>query len=173
MNTEPGRYDLGQLFASADKVALVQVSSGTTDAYDVAIYKGRVIKAFKGTQDGDIVYFGPYIGTKLGSEYLLFLKDQTNILVPKDKEAGYGPIKYSRVFNEGYSSMLISYECGFNGSDSNQQCDYAVRVCTDYIHIPDSLQSSPSRDTVTPFGCRWVRKDRFVSAFETITGRIE
>lgn len=73
---------------------------------------------------------------------------------------GYGPINYSLVFDEGYSSMLSSYECVFNGE--SQTCDYGVRVCTDYIKLPTSLKTSPPEDTDTPFGCRWVRREQFV-----------
>jgi hypothetical protein len=164
--TEPARYRLSDLYSHADKVALVKVLSGTTEAYEDAVYKGQVVKAFKGTSEGDIIYFGPYSGTQLGSEYVLFLKDVQSPLLPKDKAAGYGVVRYSKVFDEGYSSMLSSYECVFQGTNPGQQCDYAVRVCTDYIVLPKSLPTAPPTDKSTPFGCRWAKRDRFSSALD-------
>ncbi len=39
--TEPGIYELADLFKSADTVALLRVASGDTETYDVAVYKAR------------------------------------------------------------------------------------------------------------------------------------
>jgi hypothetical protein len=161
--TEPSTLSLAHLFAYADRVALVKVVAGTTEAYDVAMYKGQVVDAFKGASAGDVVYFGPFIGTQVGSEYVLFLKDQAEPMHPKNKELGYGTVKYSKVFNEGYSSMLTSYECVFDGASPSQQCDYAVRVCTDYIQLPKSLHAAPPEGTNTPSGCRWIKRGQFIS----------
>lgn len=163
--TEPGIYRLSDLFSHADTVALVKVISGDTEAYEIPIYKGQVVQAFKGVKSGDVIYFGPYLGTELGSEYILFLKSAANSPHPKDKAAvGSGQVRYSNVFDEGYSSMLTSYECVFDGSS---RCDYAVRVCTDYIKLPKSLSTFPPKSKETPFGCRWVRRDDFL---QTLTG---
>ena len=161
--TEPSTFPLPRLFAYADKVAVVEILAGTTEAYDVTMYKGKVVKAFKGVSAGQVIYFGPYTGTKIGAEYVLFLKDQAEPMQPKEKTAGYGAVKYAMVFDGGYSSMLTSYECVFEGASPSQQCDYAVRVCTDYILLPKSLTTFPPDGTDTPFGCRWVRRDQFIS----------
>ena len=158
---EPGIYKLSDLFMHADKVAIVKVISGETEAYEVSIYKARVITAFKGVSVGDIVYFGPYERTELGGVYVVFLKNAPNPLEPKDKTSAYGTVRYSLVFNEGYSSMLTSYECVFDGASTSQRCDYGVRVCTDYILLPKSLQTFPPESSETPFGCRWTRRDKF------------
>jgi hypothetical protein len=162
-NDEPAIYKLSDLFLHADKVAIVKVISGDTEAYEVSIYKARVIKAFKGVSEGDIVYFGPYERTELGGEYVLFLRNAPNPIEPKDKGGAYGTVRYSTIFNEGYSSMLTSYECVFDGSTIAQQCDYGVRVCTDYIILPKSIKAFPPGSDVASSSCRWVRRDLFTS----------
>jgi hypothetical protein len=165
---EPGVYQVADLFTHADKVALVKVISGETEVYDVAIYKAQVVVGFKGLSAGETVYFGPYIGTELGSEYILFLRDNPKAIEPKAKTSGgYGTVNYSEVFDEGYSSMLTSYECVF----SDQECDYGVRVCTDYIKLPKSLPAFPTKGDDSPFGCRWVRKAAFISVLDNLGGK--
>ena len=165
--SEPGIYQLADLFRHADRVALVKVVSGTTEAYDIAIYKAQVVEGFKGLSAGEIVYFGPYTATELGTEYILFLRDTPKAIEPRAKaDGGYGTVHYSKVFDEGYSSMRTSYECVFGGSSS--ECDYGVRVCTDYIKLPKSLPAFPSNGDNPPFGCRWVRKDSFISVLDEL-----
>jgi len=165
--TEPAVYSVSDLFRHADKVAIVEVLSGDVEAYEIPMYKGRVVKPFKGVSADDIVYFGPFIGMQLGSEYALFLKDASQSLLPKRTGGGYGAVKYSKVFDEGYSSMLTSYECVFTGEEP-QNCDYAVRISTDYIKVPQSLETTPPERTDTPFGCRWARRQHFISMLDEI-----
>jgi hypothetical protein len=165
--TEPAVYSVSDLFRHADKVAIVEVLSGDVEAYEIPLYKGRVVRPFKGVSADDIVYFGPFLGTELGSEYILFLKDVSQSLQPRRAGAGYGVVKYSKVFDEGYSSMLTSYECVFKGTEA-QNCDHAVRICTDYIKVPRSLETAPPEGTDTPFGCRWARRQGFISMLDEI-----
>jgi hypothetical protein len=166
--TEPGIYNVSELFKQADIVAVVKVLSGDTENYEHAVYKGEVIKGFKGVQNGVTIYFGPFVGEKLGWEYLLFLRNAAKPLAPKTTaSASYGTIRYSEIFDQGYSSMENSYECVFDGKEIAQQCDYGVRVCTDYIKLPKSI-SSFADEKDPPFGCRWVRKTAFVSLLDTL-----
>ncbi len=165
--SEPGLYQLTDLFSHADKVALVKVVSGTTETYDIAIYKAQVVEGFKGVVAGEIVYFGPYIATEIGTEYVLFLRDNPKAIEPRAKaDGGYGTVHYSEVFNQGYSSMRTSYECVFGGP--SVECDYGVRVCTDYIKLPKSLPAFPNSGDDPPFGCRWVRRNSFISALDEL-----
>ncbi len=143
---EPGIYELTNLFKQADKVALVKVIAGDTEAYDVAVYKAEIVKSLKGMPAEKTIYFGPYLGERLGWEYIVFLRDVPKTISPKStSSAGYGIIHYSEIFNEGYTSMEISYECVFDGKDIAQRCDYGVRVCTDYIKLPKSMPTFPSK----------------------------
>ena len=80
--TEPATYELTDLYKSADKVALVQIRSGDAENYKIAVYKGVVVTSYKGTTDGEIIYLGPYIGQKIGTEYVLFLRNVARPLVP-------------------------------------------------------------------------------------------
>ena len=167
--TEPGVYKIGGLFKVADVVALVKIVSGDAENYDHAVYKGEVIQSFKGTERGATVYFGPFVGEKLGWEYVLFLRSVTKLITPKTAAtASYGRIHYSEVFNEGYSSMESSYACVFDGKEIAQKCDYGVRVCTDYVKLPKSVPAFPPENNDPPFGCRWVRKTVFISLIDTL-----
>lgn len=166
---EPGIIELAKLFGTADTVALVKVVSGDTESYSTTLYKAEVVKSFKGEAVGETLYFGPYLGVRLGWEYILFLRRVAEPLAPKTaSKANYGTVHYSEVFNEGYSEMETSYECVFDGKATAEQCDYGVRVCTDYIVLPKSLRTFPPLKEETSFGCRWVRKDAFISAIEAL-----
>ena len=167
---EPGIYHLAYLFKQADVVALVKIVSGDTESYDVPVYKGVVAKSLKGSAVGETVYFGPYLGERLGWDYVLFLRNVANPIAPKtSSNAGYGTIRYANVFNEGYSSMETSYECVFDGQEIAQKCDYGVRVCTDYIKLPKKTPTFPPAESGTPFGCRWVRTTLFISLLERLS----
>jgi hypothetical protein len=166
-NTEPATYKLEQLYRKADVVALVRVVSGDTENYDVAIYKVIVVTNFKGTAEGQILYYGPCIGEKLGSEYIVFLRSVKEPAVPKDaKNPAYGAVKYFEVFNQGYGSMETSYVCVFDGKDIKDHCDDGVRICTDYIILPKNIPGFPSMEDIVPMGFRWVRKSKFLSLLD-------
>jgi hypothetical protein len=167
--TEPGVYKISDLFKAADVVALVKIVSGDTESYDHAVYKGEVILGFKGMPRGAAIYFGLFVGKRLGWEYVLFLRNVTKPIAPKTTAtANYGTVAYSEVFDDGYSSMETSYACVFDGKEIPQKCDYGVRVCTDYITLPRSIPAFPPEDNDPPFGCRWVRKAIFISLLDTL-----
>jgi len=167
--TEPGVYKISELFNSADVVALVKIVSGDTENYHHTVYKATVMQSFKGTPRGATVYFGPFVGERLGWEYVLFLRSVTKPITPKTTAAAsYGTVPYSEVFDEGYSSMLTSYACVFDAEGIREKCDDGVRVCTDYIKIPKAVPAFPPESNDPPFGCRWVRKAVFISMLETL-----
>jgi hypothetical protein len=167
--TEPGIYELAGLFKQADTVAIVRVIAGDAEAYNVAVYKAEVVQSFKGAAAGETVYFGPYTGTRLGWEYILFLHKVPGPIAPKSPlNASFGTIHYAEVFNQGYGSMEASYQCAFDGRDTSQKCDYGVRVCTDYIKLPRATATFPPATEETPFGCRLVRKTVFISLLEEL-----
>ena len=162
--TEPARIKLEQLYKIADVVAEVRVIAGDTESYNIAISKAVVVKNFKGTAEGQMLYFGPFIGDRLGWEYIVFLRNAKEPAVPIDaKNPAYGTVKYLEVFNQGYSSMESSYECVFDGTIPSQSCDDGVRICTDYIVLPKGIYAFPPEKNDPPFGCMWVRKTKFIS----------
>lgn len=165
--TEPARIKLEDLFKQADVVALVKTASGDTENYDVAVYKAHVIQGFKGAATGDTIFFGPYVGERLGWEYIVFVRNVGRPLEPKAASGtSYGTVHYAEILNEGYSAMMSSYECVFDGKDTAQKCDYGIRVCTEYIVLPESVPVFPAKEQDVPFGCRWVRRSVFVSLLE-------
>ena len=158
------------LFRTADVVAVVKIVSGDTEHYPSAVYKVIVVQAFKGSATGETLYIGPYVGERLGWEYVVFLRTTPELLKPASETAvSYGPLRYHRIFNEGYTSMETQYDCGFEGKSLAQQCDYAVRVCTNYVKTPKSLEVAPPLDTDTPFGCRWARRQQFLSLLQKLS----
>jgi hypothetical protein len=166
---EPGTYTLEELYKTADIVALVKVVSGDTEHYDMAVYKAEAVEGFKGASAKQIVYFGPFIGQRLGWEYVLFLRKEDKKHSPNEPSGiNYGMITPAVVFNEGYSSMEASYQCVFHDSKLAGGCDYAVRVCTDYIKLPKSIPVFPAKAENADFGCRWTRKVDFVRHLRTM-----
>ena len=165
--TEPGVTDIPELFRVSDKVALVKTVSGDTEHYKVAVYKAEVVQPFKGAVSGETLYFGPYVGLKLGWEYIVFLRATAEPLQPMAAKAvSYGSVPYFRIFNEGYTVLETSYQCLFRAENANESCDNAVRVCTDYVRTPKSLVVVPPLEEDTPFGCRWARRKQFMAVLE-------
>jgi hypothetical protein len=161
--TEPGIIKLTDLFEMSDAVALVRIVSGDAEGYETAVYKAKLVQSFKGPTTGEI-YFGPYIGSKLGGEYVLFLRKPKEPSVPKSvSKSNYGTVSIFQVFNQGYSAMEASYECVFNAKDIADKCAYGVKVCTDYVVLPKSLPVFPPLRENVPFGCRWVRREPFLA----------
>jgi len=109
--SEPGVYQLAELFKHCDIVASVKIVSGDTEHYDGAVYKAEVVKSFKGSSVGETIYFGRYVGERLGWEYFVFLQDGDAVVPKGGSDVSYGKVRYSRVFNEGYSSMETAYKC--------------------------------------------------------------
>ncbi|MGD0940271.1 MAG: hypothetical protein ABR905_11215 [Terracidiphilus sp.] len=162
--SEPGIIPLAQLFRMADAVAVVRVVSGDTESYNSAIYKAIVVTGLKGTTEGQTLYFGPYIGERLGEKSVVFLRRAKKPATPKDaKSSAFGTVNYFEVFNQGYSSMPIAYECVFDGTDISQSCDDGVRVCTDYIVLPKGTRAFSREKDDPPFGCGWVRESKFIA----------
>lgn len=168
-NTEPGIYSVDGLFRSADIVAVVKILSGDTEHYEFAVYKAEVVQGFKGTAQGDTLYFGPYVGLRLGWEYVVFLQTAREMLQPTaEKTLSYGPVPYQKIFNEGYTALLTSYECVFDGEAISQRCDDTVRVCTDYVKLPNTITLAPQPNKDAPFGCRWTRRKQFIALLEKL-----
>jgi hypothetical protein len=170
-NTEPGIYTLQKLHDVADDVSIVEIVGGDTESYESAVYKAKVLIHFKGPATGEIIYLGPYIGTRLGGTYLVFLRKSNTISPSSEKRHGFGRVPYAKVFDEGYSSMEISYECVFHGNDVSQNCAYGARVCTDYIKLPESIEVSPEVEGFTPFGCRWAKRDGLLAQLSAMKSR--
>ncbi len=137
--------------------------------YEKVVYKAKVVTGFKGSHPGEVFYFGPFVGERLSTGYLLFLLDTHKELAPKKgKGTGYGSVHYWEVFNQGLTLMETSYECVFEGKEPAASCDYGVRICTDHIKLPRSMPAFPPEENDPPFRCRWVRKNVFTSFLESL-----
>jgi hypothetical protein len=65
---------IADLFGQANIVALAKVLSGDTEHYPITVYKAEVITAFKGIDQGEKFYFGPFVSYGVGSYYMVFLR---------------------------------------------------------------------------------------------------
>lgn len=161
MITEPQRSDLKTFIAQADTVLLVKVLAGDVESYENAVYKAKVVSAYTGSpKAGDVIYFGRFIGTRIGNQYLLFLKNPLPEPMSHSGPAIFGEVRPYRVMREGYGQMEIAYSCGFSKSES---CDDSIRVCTDYVVLPKHTPVSDEHDKSESFGCRWFRKDSVIA----------
>jgi hypothetical protein len=153
---------LHDLMAASEAVLLVHVVAGDAENYDVPIYKAKVLEVFKGkVAKDDVLYFGPYLGTRLGDNYVVFLR-QTLAVHTAGTSAPFGKIEPWRVLDQNYGEMEIGYQCTFSGPKS---CDDAIRVCTDYVRLPDTVEIIPPLKEKSPLGCRWARRDPFLELF--------
>ncbi len=172
--SEPASVKLEDLFKQADLVAVVKILSGDSEHYSQTIYKSEVVTTFKGTAKGETIFLGPFIGYRIGSEYLAFLKRSNEKTVPS-KEPPSSAISYGelpffyRVMYEGYSFMEIGYECVFDGKEINQQCDDGIRLNTFQVVLPKKIKTFPAPpETGGSSDTRWVRKSRFISYMEML-----
>ena len=172
--SEPAKIPLAKLYKLAEVVAVVRVVAGDTESYKTTIYKAVVVTRFKGAEKEKIIYYGPYIGGRLGEEYVVFLRNAKEPAEPKDtKNPAFGTVNDLEVFNQGFSSMQTSYECVFAGKDADQHCDDGVRVCTDYIVLPKGTRTFSSEKDEPPFGCRWVRRAKLISLLDKLAGKTD
>jgi hypothetical protein len=163
------------LFAQADQVALVEVLSGDAEHYPIAVYKAVVENAYKGTIAGRTIYFGPFVGTRIGSKYLLFLKRGKPVAASKAGDAPYGDIQsVSRIMYDGYSSLPVSYECVFDGKEISAQCDDAIQLNPEQIVLPDTVRTFPEGDASAVTNYRkWVRMRDLLMMVQTISSQIK
>ena len=133
----------------------------------MTVYKARVITAFKGAELSEIVYFGPFVGSDVGNEYLVFLGKAKNGVKPKDDSSGmnYGPVPiFFEIMYDGYTILPSDYACIFDGKEISQQCDYSVKLNPDQIILPKSIKTFPPREVgpLTNYH-KWVRKSVLVA----------
>jgi hypothetical protein len=168
-NTEPAKIKITDLFQTAAVVAVVEILAGDTESYDGGVCKAKVLQAFKGASEGRTLYLEPCSRMELGGEYVVFLLDNGKVAKPQyPQSAPFGTIHYLEIFNQGYSAMLSSYDCKFSGRDIAHQCDYSVRVCTDYIILPKHFPTAPRQTIDTDFGCRLTRKTEFLDLLKSL-----
>jgi hypothetical protein len=168
--TEPGIYTLAQLYKAADTVAIVEITAGDGESYASAVYKGKVTTAFKGASEGQTIFFGPFTRQELGGQYVVFLKKQKEPLAPNKGATAFGIVPYTVDFDQGFTEMRTDYECVFRPTKPGDLgCDYAVRVCTDFIKLPKGTPISTYEDNDTS-GCRYVRKPIFLSLLDELKG---
>ena len=130
--SEPRTVTIADLFGQADVVAVVQILSGDSENYETAVYKSKVLAAFKGAEVGQQLFFGPFIGYEVGSEYLAFLrraKTSPKLQHHDGPSESYGPLEaFHLIMYQGYSIMPLRYICAFDGKIPDQSCDYGVRL---------------------------------------------
>lgn len=162
---------LSDLFKQADLVAAVEIVSGDGENYPGVVYKAKVLTAFKGIDEKETIFFGPFAGYGVGKEYVVFLSKSEYGLKPNqnaDSSRGGIPVFY-RIMYDGFSILPSDYECVFDGKAISQECDYSVELNPDQIILPSQIQLFPAGDAgpVSNY-CKWVRKSVFFSLLNTL-----
>src|SRR5439155_21429754 len=146
--SEPASVKIEALFKQADLVAVLRIVSGDTEHYSTAIYKAVVVRGFKGTAPGEVIFFGPFIGYRLGDEYLAFLRRDLKPAEEKKKPStpvmSYGPLRSSySVMYDGYSTLPIEYTCAFDGETIAEQCDDGITLNIHQVILPNQIRKCP------------------------------
>jgi hypothetical protein len=169
--SEPGTVALRDLFHQADVVALVQIISGDSENYETAVYKSKVLTGFKGSSAGQLLFFGPFIGYEVGSEYIAFLRRAK--VGPKVQATDVPTLNYGElgtfhlIMYEGYSILPIRYACIFGGKEIKDQCGYGVRVNTYQVVLPSSIKTFPRKPNDAD-DRKWVRRDEFLRLVDSL-----
>lgn len=165
ISSDPATVSLAALFAQADLVAFVKIHSGDAESYKLTLYEAVVLDGYKGAKEKDVIYFAPFIGYGVGNEYLVFLR-RTNKRIGaeidesvKPNRSPYDPAQtYHYIMYDGYSVMPVSYECFFEGKDS-EKCDYGVEFNTYQVELPSTLKTFPNDVGEFSPDHKWVRRD--------------
>lgn len=174
--SEPASVSIETLFTQADLVAFVQIRSGDAENYKAALYKATVLKAYKGAHKADTIYFTPFISYGLGSEYLVFLKNDNKHIgdiigdsVDRTRLPYDPTLSILRIMYEGYSVMRVSYECVFDGPIS-EGCDDAVKFNVDQVTLPRKVKAVPTRVNGNSDANKYIRKKELEMLLNTIRG---
>jgi hypothetical protein len=175
--SDPATVSLASLFAQSDIVAFVKIHSGDAKSYKLTLYEAEVLDAYKGAKEKEVIYFAPFIGYGVGEEYLVFLKktdkrigEQIDERV-KPNHAPYNATKnYFRIMYEGYSIMPVSYECFFDGKDSDK-CGYGVKFNIYQVALPPTLKAFPKDVGEFSPDKKWVRRDAVKTALAHLKNR--
>jgi hypothetical protein len=164
---------LSDLFAQADEVALVKVVSGDSEDYKTTVYKAVIEQSFKGTKNGDTIFFAPFVGYGVGTEYFVFLKKGPTENPTSTESAAYGRIEtLDRIMYAGYSILPVGYECVFG--DVLDNCDHSVQLNPEQIILPAAIETYPKGEaTALTNYHKWVRKSAFLTELERIASRSE
>jgi hypothetical protein len=151
---------IADLFAEADVVATLRVLSGDEESYEAAVYKARVLTAFKGTETGAVLFFGPYISYGIGSEYLAFLSRSPTVPQKTGEQSPYPALHtFHEVMYAGFSILELDFACVFGSESADERCDHAVRLNPEQVVLPERFKLFPEApaDASTNYH-KWVRR---------------
>jgi hypothetical protein len=139
--------EFGALFSEADVVAFVEIQAGDIEKYDTPLFKAKSELCFKGCNNGESLYFGPFRGYEVGSEYLVFLERTPSSVTMHRKATAEkctddfeADASYLKVMYAGYSIMPVIYSSLISGGD------YAVKFQYYQIILPRSFEPVRLRD---------------------------
>jgi hypothetical protein len=161
---------LATLFEQADKVVLIKILSGDSEHYETAVYKAVVEGAYKGAAKNEIIFFGPFEGYAVGSEYILFLKNGAGEEPKNDGALSYGSLSHvDRIMYDGYAALVVGYDCVFDGAEIDQECDESVQLNPEQVALPSGLKAFPKGDATSLTNYKkWVRRKPFLAEMERL-----
>ncbi len=175
--SEPATVKVEDLFKQADVVAVVKILSGDTEHYSATVYKAEVVTPFKGVRAGEIVFLGPFVGYRIGWEYLAFLRRAEEEMAPSKETSSsgtsYGLLpSFYRIMYEGYSFMESGYVCVLDGKETSEMCDYGIQFNTYQVVVPKKIKTFPvPLEDGKLSDSKWVRKKPFLDYLETLRFR--
>lgn len=173
--SDPKSVSIESLFAEADAVAFVKVMSGDIENYNDALYKAATTKGYKGLKEKDVIYFAPFIGYGIRSEYLVFLRKTDGVIGDivdknsKSKMRPYDPAqKIHEIMYEGYGIMPVSFECAFQ-KPSHSTCQEAVQFVISQVTLPKRIKTYPEeKPDETPSNKRFVKRSEIEGSLESL-----
>lgn len=174
--SDPSSVSLESLFSQADLVAFVEIRSGDAENYNHTLYKAAVLKSYKGSKEREVIYFAPFIGYAVGTEYLVFLRktdkrigdvideNAKNKTLPYDATQNFYQIMY-----DGYSVMPVSFECIFE-KPSHQTCQYAVKFNINQVILPKKLKTFPEEKNDEVLDAKYVKRTAIEPVLEVLKG---
>jgi hypothetical protein len=161
---------LAALFEEADKVVLIKILSGDSEHYETVVYKAVVEVAYKGATKNETIFFGPFEGYAVGSEYILFLRRGAGEKPTNGEALSYGSLQHvDRIMYAGYAALAVGYDCVFDGADANQRCDDSVQLNPEQVILPSNIEAFPQGEAtaVTNYK-KWVRRAAFIAELQAM-----
>jgi hypothetical protein len=145
------RLPVEDLYQRADVVAVVTIESGSVVANGEkqcgARYRGRILEAIKGPfKNNDVVEFGPFPGTGVGNQALVFLNDSAKVYTPKISTNSIAQASEAE-YEKACSSLMPNFSIMFAGYGlldirwtSKFKYKDAVLFKDEWIAAPDSVE---------------------------------
>jgi hypothetical protein len=165
---EPPSLLIEQLFEEADAVALVQVQSGDDERYPIAVFKAKVLTAYKGTNTGAAIWFGPCDGREVGGEYLVFLYrgvPPVPLAANSGESSLTGPSPFFTEMLQGLGTLETGFVCVFGNPNP---CADGVRLSW-HVELPRAIKLFGLGSGGVHPGSSWAHKGEVLALVQKLS----